>query len=110
MKTNSAITITTITAELIDEDVTINLFELSRISEVHAEFLIDLIEHGALEPLGTNPVDWQFDSRAIKRACTAVRLNRDFNIEPRAIALVLDLLEELQLLREKVTILERQGL
>lgn len=109
MKT-SAITITTITAELIDENVTVNLSELSRISEVHGEFLIDLIEYGALEPSGTDAVDWQFDYRAIKRARTAVRLKRDFNIEPRAIALVLDLLEELQLLREKVSILERQGL
>lgn len=100
------ITKTVITAELLDEDVTFDLSELCQICGIHAEFIIELIEQGVLEPKGKTPSDWVFDVNALQRSYCALRLSRDFNLNAQALALVLDLLDEIKRLREKTNILQ----
>ncbi len=92
----------TVAAELLDEDATFNLPELCQICGIHAEFIIELIEQGALEPDGQDPANWIFDINAVKRAYRGIRLSRDFNLEAPAIAIILDLLDEIDRLEEKI--------
>lgn len=99
--------ISTFTAEILDEDYSFNLAELCHACNTHAEFLLNLIEHGVLEPQGKMPENWQFGVVALKRSQSAVRLRNDFNMNTEAIALVLDLLDELQELRQKMQLLEK---
>lgn len=91
-------------AVVIDE-TTITMVELSRTCNIHAELLIEMVEHGLLEPIGKSPAQWKFNSDDLRRVQTALRLQRDLGVNLSGAALVLDLLDELQELRMKLSLL-----
>ena len=96
-----------ITGEIIGDDVLLSIRELSVAYHVHAEFIIELVEYGLLEPQGDEPSTWQFDQEALRRLQIATRLQRDFDLDISGLGLVLDLLDEIQTLRNRVNVLER---
>ena len=54
-------------------------------------------------PTGSSPRQWRFGLREIHRVQTAQRLIRDLQVNLAGAALALDLLEELEELRRKVS-------
>ena len=60
------------------------------------------IEEGVLEPEGARPADWRFGAATLGRARTAARLARDFEIDAPAVALVLELMDEIDRLRARL--------
>ncbi|MGE3920371.1 MAG: chaperone modulator CbpM [Gammaproteobacteria bacterium] len=100
------INIETFIAEILDEDTEFDLAELCHTCQVPAEFLMELIEFGALEPLGESPQDWVFNTQAFHRSRVAVRLKNDFDLQTSAIAIILDLLDEMRVLRQQVRLIE----
>jgi chaperone modulatory protein CbpM len=60
------------------------------------------VHEGALLPEGADPRDWRFAASSLRRARVAARLARDFEIDAPAIALVLDLLDEIDRLKARV--------
>ncbi|RMD70459.1 MAG: hypothetical protein D6819_04270 [Gammaproteobacteria bacterium] len=66
-----------------------------------------MVEEGLLEaPPGSAPEAWQFTGEHLRRLLTALRLQRELEINLESAALVLDLLEELQTLRARLRALE----
>ncbi len=49
-----------LTAFLLDEESFLTLGELSRACMVHAEWIIELVDEGVLEPSGCDAVHWRF--------------------------------------------------
>ena len=92
----------------VDRQIELSLLELCTACGLHAERLIEMVQEGVLEPHGLAPSDWRFDSLALQRARITLRLQRDLDINLAGAALVLDLLEELQSLRRRTRLLERQ--
>ncbi|AYC34513.1 chaperone modulatory protein CbpM [Pseudomonas cavernae] len=76
-----------------------NLHEFCQCAELSTECLYEIVEHGIVEPSGSQPEDWLFDATALAIAKRAARLRRDLDIEWAGIALALNLLEELEQLR-----------
>lgn len=72
----------------------LSLSELCRFCQAEEAWVIELVEHGVLDPLGPTVESWRFIGVGISRAKKARRLNRDLGINIAGIALVLDLLEE----------------
>ncbi len=91
-----------LTGVLIDEQSLISLGELCRACSRHAEWVIELVEEGVLEPSGPSPDQWRFPASALKRALTAARLQRDLGINLAGVALALDLLDEIETLRARL--------
>ena len=91
-----------ISAEIIDAGATCTLEELCRSCSVEADWIVELVEHGVIKPIGQTRLDWQFASLTIVRVAKAKRLERDLNLNPPGVALVLDLLEELDELRSRL--------
>ncbi len=82
------------------------LGELSERSGSSPDFILDLVDLGVLHPLApTEPL--RFDSRALARLLRANRLRKDLNINTAGIATSLDLLEEVEQLRQEVAFLRR---
>jgi len=78
----------------------LNLTELCRFCDADSQWIIELVNHGVLEPRGSVANEWQFRGVNIARARKARRLNRDLGINVAGVALVLDLIQERdQLLR-----------
>ncbi|MCV3271483.1 chaperone modulator CbpM [Roseobacter sinensis] len=73
---------------------TLTLPDLCRFCQVDQAWVIDLVEHGVLEPRGSTAETWHFQGKSIVRAKKASRLRRDLGINVAGVALVLDLLEE----------------
>ncbi|MDW3223863.1 MAG: chaperone modulator CbpM [Paracoccaceae bacterium] len=82
---------TTKRSEIIDA---LSLRDLCQFCQADEAWVIELVEHGVLDPLGGQPVNWRFVGTNIVRAKKARRLNRDLGINTAGVALVLELLEE----------------
>ncbi|NCA68531.1 MAG: MerR family transcriptional regulator [Sphingobacteriia bacterium] len=93
---------------LLDEAVTVDLAELTRLCGSSGRTVRLMVTEGLLRPSGTLPEEWRFDGIEIRRARRAVRLQRDLELNLPGTALALDLLEELECLRERLRILEHQ--
>ncbi|MGB7242632.1 MAG: chaperone modulator CbpM [Sulfitobacter sp.] len=72
----------------------LSLQDLCRFCQADETWVIELVEHGVLEPVGSTRGSWRFVGTSIVRAKKARRLNRDLGINTAGVALVLDLLEE----------------
>lgn len=90
-----------LTGYLLDETVTLTLAELSGVCRVREQQIIDLVEEGVIEPAVWQR-DWIFPATELRRARRAIRLQRDLDINPAGVALVLDLLEEVEELRARL--------
>lgn len=88
--------------QIVDETVEFTLVELSRASGASEEELMLWVYEGVFEPDGSQPQEWRFSGAALRRARTAQRLARDLQINAPGIALVLDLLDEIDALRARV--------
>jgi chaperone modulatory protein CbpM len=85
----------------------LTLRDLCVATGVKAELAIELVSIGVIQARGAGPDTWVFDLRALERSRRAVRLHHDLGIDWAGLALALDLLEELERLRERVELLER---
>lgn len=74
--------------------VSLTLEELCRFCQADQSWVVELVEHGVLEPEGAPMQNWQFHSVSIARAKKARRLYRTLGINAAGVALVLDLLAE----------------
>ncbi|APZ43819.1 chaperone modulator CbpM [Acidihalobacter ferrooxydans] len=95
-----------LTGELLESSASLTLGQLCRISRLSAEEVAELVDFGILEPLEAGASQWQFSAANIHRARCARRLRDDLGINTPGLALALDLLEELESLRERLHRLE----
>jgi chaperone modulatory protein CbpM len=89
-------------ADLIDTATLCTVEELCLACSVDANWIAELVEHGVIEPIGEVGVDWRFTSLTIVRVAKAKRLERDLDLNPPGLAVVLDLLDEIDDLRAQL--------
>lgn len=82
---------TSMRSEIVDA---LSLADLCRFCHADETWVIELVEHGVLEPMGSTSGNWRFVGTSIVRAKKARRLYLDLGINIAGVALVLDLLEE----------------
>jgi chaperone modulatory protein CbpM len=86
---------------------TLTVVEICNVCNIEQGMLQELIVYDILHPQGNSPDEWIFDMSELHRLQTALRLQRDLELNYAGVALVLDLLEELQLLRSESEILNK---
>lgn len=84
---------------VLNEEIECSLAEICRFCGVTAEHIHEMVEEGVISPQGFSPGEWHFTTIEIRRVQTAVRLQKDLQINLPGCALVLDLIEELEELR-----------
>lgn len=97
-----AMTQKTLTGVLLDERVELSLVEISRACTTSTEWVIELVDEGVLEPVDPQQAQWRFSGTALQRARTARRLQEDLKINLAGVALALNLMEEIEALRERL--------
>ena len=70
--------------------------------------VIEIIEQGIVEPLGDSPGEWLFSPSMLVVTKKAARLHRDLDVNWAGIALAIELLHQVEGLREKNRYLERR--
>lgn len=92
-------------AEMIGSVSIYSLEELSQSCQVEVAWISELVEQGIIEPQGSNPSEWKFSSLSVVRAAKAKRFDRDLGLNPAGIALVFDLLNEIDRLHACLNVL-----
>lgn len=88
---------------IIDEQTEFSFNELCTACSSSAEWIIELVEEGVLDPMGVQQNKWRFTGKCLIKAKTAVRLQRDLGLNLAGIALALDLLDKIELLESRLS-------
>lgn len=75
--------------------------ELCTITALPSQTIIEIVDHGIIEPEGTDPETWLFNTRMVSVTRKACRLHNDLEIDWSGIALAISLLEELEEVRDE---------
>lgn len=90
---------TTLSGILLDEQTELTLNDLCRACSSSADWIIELVDEGVLEPVIYQQTQWRFSGSSLQKARTAMRLQRDLGINLAGVALALDLLNEIEILQ-----------
>lgn len=93
---------------LLDESVTYTLGELCEICAIEEKLLREMAEYGIVEPVDQSSTQWAFTSISVLRSQKAVRLHQDLSINWQGVSLVLDLLDEVNELRQMIEVLKKE--
>ena len=85
----------------------VTLNELCEICHISSDTVSEYVSYAIIHPIGTSTNEWHFDLNQLQRMQTAMRLSRDLEINMQGVAMVLDLLDELNELREQMQVFEK---
>lgn len=96
----------TLTGILLDERYELTVAELCRACAGTDDWVVELVREGVLDPVDARAREWRFPGTSLRRARTAMRLQRDLGLNLAGIALALDMLDEIDNLRSRLRRLE----
>lgn len=103
------ITTVVIEEQQLDEpEVRLSLSEVCERCGLKQTLVIELVELGLVTPETAASDRWQFQVSALPTLQQAVRLRRELDLDWQGVAVAMDLLEQVQMLRQQVHCLERQ--
>jgi len=79
----------------------LSLEEICFATQNPSQTIIEIVNQGIVEPEGSGPETWVFNTQMISVTKRACRLHRDLEIDWSGIALAISLIEELDQLREE---------
>jgi chaperone modulatory protein CbpM len=88
-----------LSGEIVEHTMVLSLRDLSRICTVDTSRILELVDEGILAAQSSEAGEWLFGGEALRRARIALRLQRDLEINLAGVALVLELLTEIEQLR-----------
>ena len=87
---------------VLEEDHFLTMSQICRICTVRSEHILELVEEGILEPTGTTVELYRFQVDSVLRVQMSCRLQKDLGVNLAGVALALDLLEEIEQLRNRL--------
>ena len=96
-------------SKVISREFSVNFTDLCDSVGMSSDYLIELMGYNIVKPItGTTPQDWKFPGNSVKVVNKAIRLHRDLEIAWADIALVVDLLDEIDQLENENSQLKKQ--
>jgi len=87
---------------VVEEQLHLSITEICQACSITHTHVEEWVAEGVLEPQGSNQNEWRFTGQSLRRAKIASRLVRDLEVNAPGIALALDLLEEIEMLRKQL--------
>jgi chaperone modulatory protein CbpM len=87
--------LTVLQCQVVEEEVPLSLAELCRACNAAPELVLQLVEHGVIEPQGAGPQAWVFAGASLRRTRVALRLLHDLELNLQGAALAVELLDEI---------------
>jgi chaperone modulatory protein CbpM len=84
---------------LLDDRDELSVDEVCRVCSVSSDWVIELVDEGVLDPIGSERSRWRFRAECLGTVRTARRLQHDLDVNLAGVALALDLLQEIHDLR-----------
>lgn len=92
-----------LSGDVMDSESYLNLVDFALACGQQHEWIAALVEHNILEVAEKEPEQWKFEGVHLARAHRAWRLQRDFDASFPALAVMMDLLDEVKQLRAQLT-------
>jgi len=86
----------------------VDMHEFCQVVNMPPAYVIEIVEHGIVEPQGLMPDDWLFDAGSLSIAKRAAKLHHDLAMEWDGVALALNLLDELEQVRAENRMLKQR--
>jgi len=93
---------TVLTGVVVEQQTTLTIDEMSRICKVRRHRIVTLVNEGILDPAGPKPAQWHFPASSLQRAKRALRIKQGLEINMAGVAVVLDLLDEIDKLQAEL--------
>ena len=91
----------------VEEHPILTFDELCHAAGISEEAMQEMINFGVIEPRGFSPEGWRFDANHLRRIRTALHLQQDLEVNLAGIALVLDLLDQMERMRTQIELFHR---
>ena len=91
-----------LSGKILENETRLTLRQLCETCAVRAEYIIELVDEGLIEPSGMQNSHWCFSGITIKRVQKAKRLQQDLGINLAGAALAIELFDEIEYLRAKL--------
>ncbi|MDD1968815.1 chaperone modulatory protein CbpM [Pseudomonas putida] len=86
----------------------VDMQEFCQVVDMPVAYVMEIVEHGIVEPQGTRPDEWLFDTYSLSVAKRAVKLHHELELEWDGVALALNLLDELEQVRAENRMLKQR--
>ena len=86
---------------IFEESEVLTVKDLSHMCAVDERHIVEFVEEGVLHVIDIH-TEWRFSGTALRRARVALRLERDLELNLAGVALVIDLMEEMEQLRREL--------
>jgi chaperone modulatory protein CbpM len=86
----------------------VDMQEFCQVVDMPVAYVMEIVEHGIVEPQGTRPDEWLFDTYSLSVAKRAVKLHHELELEWDGVALALTLLDELEQVRAENRMLKQR--
>ena len=101
---STEIRMTQVTGFILEEQTELSLADLSQACAAQTARIVELVDEGVLAPAGgASPESWHFTGLHLQRARVALRLENDLGVNLPGAALALELLDELDSLRARLS-------
>jgi chaperone modulatory protein CbpM len=91
-----------LTGAIFEESALLTVSDLSRMCAVEERHIVEYVEEGVLNVVEVSSSEWHFTGAALRRTRLALRLERDLELNLAGVALALQLIEELERLRNEL--------
>ncbi len=92
---------------VIEENMSLSVTQVCAQYQITEALLLEMIEHGLFKNPAINTQSFQMTPQDKRRMESAFRLNKDLGVNLPGVALALDLLEQLEEVRQELAILKR---
>lgn len=105
--------VTIYSAVMVDDAAPLSLHEMACLCEQHIDWVVTLVREGMvgvesdMTVTQASPEQWLFASAAAARARQIARVQRDFEVNLDAAALMVDLMEEVRQLRAQLEVYQK---
>ena len=96
----------TISGVILDEHAEVTMDDLCRACRVDQAAIIALVEEGIVEPRTRDVMPWRFSGTTLPQVARALRLQRDLDLNLAGVAFAMDLLGEIEELRNRLNLID----
>ncbi len=93
---------TILSGHIVENETRLSLRQLCDTCSVSADYILQLVDEGFIEPTGIEKSHWCFNGININRVIKAKRLQHDLGINLAGVALAIELMEEIESLRSQL--------
>ena len=97
------------TVQLLTEAPDLTLDDLCTECGLSQAEITAYVSEGVIEPTGASQMEWRFSQTSVMISSKAKRLERDLRLNPAGVALALQLMEEVELLKRRLAQFERRS-